>query len=133
MSPGRLPQYLKKCSSKIKTKTSWANAKVKLHSQVHFGLYCIRKQNFLGQTKFPVLTCPDFLTCPDLTCPDLTCPDLSCPDLTCPDLVCPVTKLLVETFQTPSRHPSDTLQTLSRHLSDTIQTLSRHISSAHAI
>ena len=47
--------------------TSWANVRVKLHSQVHI----------------------EFLICSDLTCPDLACPDLTCPDLTCPDLTLP--------------------------------------------
>ena len=49
--------------------TSWANARVKLHSQVHIEL----------------LTCSD-LTYPDLTFPDFTCPDLTFPDLTLPYL-----------------------------------------------
>ena len=36
-------------SIQAQEQTSWANTRVKLHSQVHFGLYCIRKQFGLGE------------------------------------------------------------------------------------
>ena len=63
--------------TKNEKQTSWANARVKLHSQVHIEfLTC------------PDLTCPD-LTCPDSTLPNLTLPDLTLPELTCPNLTCP--------------------------------------------
>ena len=61
-------------------KTSWANARVKLHSQVHI--------EFCSDLTCRDLTCPD-LTCPDLTCSDLTVPDFTLPDLTLPDLTLP--------------------------------------------
>ena len=68
-----------KMKIKKKNKTNWANARVKLHSQVHF-----EAKNKKFWVPKDLLTCTD-LTCPDLTCADLTCPNLTCPDLTCPD------------------------------------------------
>ena len=69
---GSAEEPAQKCSFYIYMyTTSWANARVKLHSQVHIAF----------------LTCPD-LTCPDLTLLDLTLPDLTLPDLTFPELTC---------------------------------------------
>ena len=72
--------------------TSWANARVKLHSQVLIEfLTC-------SDLTCPDSTCPDLtltdLTLPDFTLPDLTLlnltlPELTCPNLTCPNLTCP--------------------------------------------
>ena len=97
-----LIRYLKNTHkhNHIKQGTSWANARVKLHSQVHF-----ESKKILGQKECwvkksfnskkivgPVLKLPrPDLTCLDLICPDLTYPDLTCPDLTCPDLTSPET------------------------------------------
>ena len=60
--------------------TSWANARVKLHSQVHF-----ESKKILGPKKCWVKKISfqkNFGSCHNLTCPDLTCPVLTCPVLT---------------------------------------------------
>ena len=75
-----------------KFKTSWANARVKHHSQVHIefltcpDLTC--PDLTLSDFTLPILTLP-YLTFPDLTLPELICYNLICPDLTCPNLTCP--------------------------------------------
>ena len=88
---------------------SWDNARVKLYSQVHLYLCCIRKQielkfsiQYFLQTKLtePDLSFPD-LTCPDSTRPNLTRPDLTHPDLTQPDVIWPD---LTDLYSI-SRHP----------------------------
>ena len=80
-------------------KTSWANGRVKLHSQVYIELGL--------QSASPDLTCPD-LTCPDMTCPGLACPGLTCPELTYHELTCPYLNcpdsLGPDTSQTPLGH-----------------------------
>ena len=77
-------------SSEFRTiyKTSWANARVKLHSQVHIEFLTCSDLTCLPDLTLPDLTLPD-LTLPELTCPNLTCPDLTCPNLTCPYWTCP--------------------------------------------
>ena len=74
----------------LRCKTSWANARVKLHSQVHFGSKKMWTCHYLicPDLTFADLTCPD-LTCLDLTCPELTYLDMTYPDLTYPDFTSP--------------------------------------------
>ena len=60
------------------TRTSWANARVKLHSQVHFGSKRFLAQKILG----PKICWLDLFY---LITPNLTWFDLSQLDLTCPD------------------------------------------------
>ena len=75
------------CITLKNCKTSWANARVKLHSQVHFGSKKVKVLTLpvLTDLSWPVLTWAG-LTRPVLTWPVLAWP---VPDLTYPDLTYP--------------------------------------------